>query len=85
MRSENPFRAQSITSRFYREYMETQLFPDEADQKQLRDFYLRKYQYHRPDVIITVGSSPLGFVAKERGKHFAGIPSNLLSRQWSRG
>ena len=58
----------------YREYMETQLFPDEADQKQLRDFYLRKYQYHRPDVIITVGSSPLGFVAKERDKHFAGIP-----------
>ena len=58
----------------YREYMETEFLPDEADQKQLRDFYIRKYQHHRPDVIITVGSSPLGFIAKERDKHFAGIP-----------
>ncbi len=58
----------------YREYMESLLFPDEADQKELRDFYLRRYQNHRPDLIITVGSSPLGFIAKERDKHFAGIP-----------
>ncbi len=58
----------------YREYMESLLFPDETDQKQLRDFYIRNYEHHRPDVIITVGSSPLGFIAKERDKHFAGIP-----------
>src|SRR5580765_2069032 len=34
------------------EYMETNFFPDEADQKLFRDFYLRKYEHHRPDVII---------------------------------
>ncbi len=54
--------------------METNFFPDEADQKLFRDFYLRKYEHHRPDVIITVGSSPLRFVKEERHKHFAGIP-----------
>jgi signal transduction histidine kinase len=58
----------------YREYMETTLFPDEADQKQFRDFYIRKYQDRKPDLIITVGSSPLMFVAGEHRKHFAGIP-----------
>jgi len=58
----------------YGEYMETNLFPDEADQKLFRDFYVRKYQHHRPDLIITVGSSPLRFMKEERYKHFAGIP-----------
>jgi signal transduction histidine kinase len=58
----------------YREYMETTLFPDEADQKRFRDFYIRKYQDRRPDLIITVGSSPLMLVAEEHRKHFAGIP-----------
>jgi PAS domain S-box-containing protein len=58
----------------YSEYMETNLFPDEADQKLFRDFYVRKYQHHRPDVVITVGSSPLRFMKEERHKHFADIP-----------
>jgi PAS domain S-box-containing protein len=58
----------------YREYMETALFPDEADQKVIRDSYVRKYHNRRPDVIITVGSSPLRFLAEEHHKHFAGIP-----------
>ncbi len=58
----------------YREYMETNLFPDEADQKVFRDFLVRKYQHHRPDLIITVGSSPLKFMKEERQRHFAGIP-----------
>src|SRR5438270_735413 len=34
---------------FYREYMETVLFSDPADQQRLRDFYVRKYQNRRPD------------------------------------
>jgi signal transduction histidine kinase len=58
----------------YREYMETTLFSDEADQKRFRDFYIRKYQDRRPDLIITVGSSPLMLVAEEHRKHFTGIP-----------
>ncbi|HVI79054.1 MAG TPA: hypothetical protein VM715_12995, partial [Candidatus Acidoferrum sp.] len=58
----------------YGDYMETNSFPDEADQKLFRDFYVRKYQHHRPDLVITVGSSPLRFMKEERHKHFAGIP-----------
>jgi signal transduction histidine kinase len=59
----------------YREYLETALFPDEADQRVIRDSIIHKYQdSRRPDVIITVGSSPLKFMAEEHHKHFAGIP-----------
>jgi PAS domain S-box-containing protein len=58
----------------YREYMDTALFSSEADQKLIRDFYIRKYQDRRPDVIITVGSTPLRFMAEKHRKYFAGIP-----------
>ena len=44
---------------FYREYMETVLFSSPADQQLIREFYVHKYQNHMPDVIITVGPSPL--------------------------
>src|SRR5580692_11324975 len=55
--SDSPYRLE-----FYSEYMETGLFPDPADQQEFRDFYLRKYQKRKPDVIITVGPSPLKFM-----------------------
>jgi PAS domain S-box-containing protein len=59
---------------FYREYMETVLFPDPADQQRFRDFYIRKYQDRKPDVIITVGSSPLQFIAETHRQSFPGVP-----------
>ncbi len=58
----------------YPEYMKTGLFPDEADQKLIRDFYIYLYRDHRPDVIITVGNAPLQFMVKEHRQNFAGIP-----------
>jgi PAS domain S-box-containing protein len=58
----------------YREYMETILFPDQADQQRFREFYLRKYQGRRPDVIITIGPSPLKFMAEMHNKAFPGVP-----------
>src|SRR5581483_948625 len=58
----------------YREYLESNMFPDAADQKLIRDYYIRKYRNHRPDVIVTVGSSPLTFVKNEEHQSFAGIP-----------
>ena len=58
----------------YPEYMETPLFPDAADQKLIRDFYVRKYRNRKPDVIITIGSAPLRFVAQVHRQDFAGIP-----------
>ena len=59
---------------FYREYMETALFPDPADQQLFRDFYIRKYQNRRPDVIIAVGPSPLKFMIETHRQFFPGIP-----------
>jgi signal transduction histidine kinase len=59
---------------FYSEYMETGLFPDPADQQAFRDFYLRRYQNRKPDVIITVGPSPLEFMEEVHQRAFPGVP-----------
>jgi len=58
----------------YREYMETVLFPDPADQQRFREFYIRKYRDRRPDVIITVGPSPLKFMSDTHDSAFPGAP-----------
>jgi PAS domain S-box-containing protein len=59
---------------FYSEFFDTTLFPDPAVQQEFRDFYIRKYQNHRPDVIITVGPSPLEFMKEVHERVFPGIP-----------
>jgi signal transduction histidine kinase len=59
---------------FYSEYMDTGLFPDPADQQEFRDFYLRKYQKRKPDVIITVGPTPLKFMEEMHQRAFPGVP-----------
>jgi two-component sensor histidine kinase/ABC-type uncharacterized transport system substrate-binding protein len=58
----------------YREYLETALFSDKAEQKLILDFYARKYQNRKPDVIITVGSAPLRAMAEKHRELFGGIP-----------
>lgn len=58
----------------YREYMDTVYFPDPADQRRIRDFMIRKYQDHQPDVIITVGPSPLKFMEEKHQLAFPGVP-----------
>ena len=60
---------------FYREYMDTVLFSDPNEQLSFRKFYVQKYKDHQPDVVITVGSSPLRFMAEEHRKAFAGVPT----------
>ncbi len=59
---------------FYSEYLDTILFPDPAAQQEFRAFYIRKYQNRRPDVIITVGPSPLKFMLKVHQSSFPGVP-----------
>src|SRR4051812_29889562 len=54
--------------------METLLFPDPATQQEFRKFYLRKYKDRKPDVIITVGPSPLRFMQSAHESAFAGTP-----------
>ena len=69
----------------YREYMETILFPDPADQQRFREFYVRKYQNRRPDVIITVGPSPLKFMADTHKTVFPGVPIVYCYPNWIAG
>jgi PAS domain S-box-containing protein len=59
---------------FYSEYFETLLFPDPAIQQEFRDFYIHKYQNRKPDVIITVGPSPLKFMKQYHKEAFPGVP-----------
>ena len=59
---------------FYSEYLDTILFPDPTDQQEFRAFYIRKYQNRKPDVIITVGPSPLKFMVEVHQKAFPGVP-----------
>lgn len=59
---------------FYSEYFDTSLFPDSTTQQKFRDFYIWKYRNRKPDVIITVGPSPLQFMAKVHRTFFRGVP-----------
>ena len=67
--NDSPYRLE-----FYSEYMDTVLFPDPADQQVFRDFYLQKYQHRQPNVIITVGPSPLKFMEEVHQRAFPGVP-----------
>jgi signal transduction histidine kinase len=58
----------------YREYLETTLFDDPADQQKIRESYIRKYEHRRPDLIIALGPSPVRFMIDSHEKFFAGIP-----------
>ena len=58
----------------YYEHMDANLFPDPSDQQRFRDFYIRKYENRRPDVVITVGPLPLRFMLDTHQKAFAGVP-----------
>jgi PAS domain S-box-containing protein len=59
---------------FYSEYLDTILFPDPDTQQWFRDFYIHKYANRRPDVIITVGPSPLKFMQEVHRRAFSGAP-----------
>jgi signal transduction histidine kinase/ABC-type uncharacterized transport system substrate-binding protein len=66
--NDSPYRLE-----FYSEYMDAVLFPDTADQQEFRDFYIRKYQNRKPDVIITVGPTPLKFMEEMHQRAFPGV------------
>jgi PAS domain S-box-containing protein len=59
---------------FYSEYLDALLFPDPAVQREFRDSYIRKYRNRQPDVIITVGPTPLKFMQEEHERAFPGVP-----------
>jgi PAS domain S-box-containing protein len=77
--------ASPYTLEVYREYMDSILFPDPADQQRFREFYIRKYQNRRPDVIITMGPSPLKFMVEMRERGFPGVPIVFCYPNWLPG
>ena len=58
----------------YSEDLEVALFPDEASQRRIRQWYIRKYHDRRPDVIIAVGPDPIKFMLESHERFFPGIP-----------
>jgi len=58
----------------YNETLESTLFSDDATQHRIRDFYVRKYLDHKPDLIITVGPASLRFMIESHESSFPNIP-----------
>jgi signal transduction histidine kinase len=58
----------------YNENLEATLFPDEASQHRFREWFIRKYSDHKPDVIITVGPASLKFMVESHESAFPDIP-----------
>ena len=46
----------------YNEELESSLFPDEASQRDFREWFIRRYSDRKPDVVIAVGPDPLKFL-----------------------
>jgi len=59
---------------FYNESLETTLFSDEPSQRLLRDSYIRKYEEHKPDVIIAAGTASIKFMIDAHERFFPNIP-----------
>jgi len=58
----------------YNESLETTLFSDDVSQRQMREWYIRKYEHRQPDVIIAVGTASLKFMIESHEKYFSHIP-----------
>jgi PAS domain S-box-containing protein len=58
----------------YHEELESTLFPDEASQRDFREWFIRRYSDRRPDVIIAVGPDPLKFLLESHEKSFPNVP-----------
>src|ERR1700756_852887 len=58
----------------YNETIESTLFPDEASQRRIRDWYAEKYSERKPDVIVTVGPGSLRYMAGSHQNQFPNTP-----------
>jgi len=58
----------------YREYLETTLFPDPKSQKEIRADYIHKYRDRTPDLVITLGPTPLRFLLDSHETSFKDVP-----------
>ena len=58
----------------YSEDLEMTLFPDEAHQREFREWYTHKYHDRKPDVVIAVGLEPIRFMALSHRVSFPDTP-----------
>ncbi len=58
----------------YNENIESTLFPDDASQPRIRDWYGKKYSDSKLDVIITVGPNSLRYMLESHASSFPNIP-----------
>jgi len=59
---------------FYTEDLDSSLFPNAATQKEFRDWYFRKYQNRKLDLIIAVGPSAIAFMSESHRTFSPGTP-----------
>jgi hypothetical protein len=59
---------------FYTEYMDTNLFPDDASQRGFRRWYIHKYRDRKPDVIVAVATGPIRFMIESHARFFPDTP-----------
>ncbi len=59
---------------FYTENLEATLFADEVYQRQIRDWFFRKYHDRKPDVIIVVGPASLQFMIESHDSFATNVP-----------
>ncbi len=58
----------------YNENIESTLFPDDASQQRIREWYREKYSDRKPDVIITVGPASLRYMLEAHSRSFPDTP-----------
>jgi signal transduction histidine kinase/ABC-type uncharacterized transport system substrate-binding protein len=58
----------------YSENLDVTLFPDKASQDRFHEWYIRKYENRKPDLIITVGPASLKFIVESHEKSFPDTP-----------
>lgn len=59
---------------YYTENLAYSLFPDDASQKNFRDFYVHKYQNRQPNVIIAAGQASIRLVMESHEQFFPHVP-----------
>ena len=59
---------------WYKEYLDTIWFPEMGNQQRFRQFIIDKYKNLQPDVIITVGPSPLRWMIEKHKEAFPRVP-----------
>ena len=70
---------------FYGESLDTHLFPDEASQRQFRDWFLRKYRERKPDLIVALGPSSINFMVESHEASFPNTPVVICGSPKSMG